>query len=133
MEPTTLALVFVAATTTFNLPDNLLSSVCFVESSHKISAINKDDGNSPSLGICQIKLATARLLGFKGDSNRLMNPKINAYYAAKYLKKQLDRYKGDIIKAISSYNMGSYKQNSSGLPVNQQYVNKVFKAWVENR
>lgn len=123
-----LATIFLAVTSTFNLPAGLLSSICWVESNHRPSAIHLDDGGSPSQGVCQLKLTTARLMGFKGPSRQLMRPRVNVYYAGKYLRYQLDRYE-DASKAILAYNAGSYRLNRKGRPVNRHYLNKVNKIW----
>lgn len=72
-------------------------------------AIHHDDGNSDSIGVCQIKLQTAKMLGFKGTEKQLLNPHVNIKYAAKYLSHQLYRYDGDVTKSIISYNIGSAK------------------------
>jgi soluble lytic murein transglycosylase-like protein len=61
--------------------------------------------------VCQVKLGTARLMGFKGKEQQLIDPKTNINYAAKYLAYQLKRYKGDYKKAIVSYNRGSYNKD----------------------
>ena len=136
MDLATLALIFSAATDQFNLPKGLLSALCYVESHHNISAVNKDDGDSESLGICQVKLETAQSLGFKGTRERLMGPRTNIHYAAKYLKQQLDRYDNSIYKAISAYNSGTYKASkkimhimSQQVSVNHKYVLKVWRRW----
>ena len=115
------------------LPPGLLSAVCYVESRHKHKAINLNDGGEDSLGVCQIKLNTARLVGFKGTNKQLMHPTTNALYAAKYLKKQLLRYNNDPRKAVAAYNAGKVRYNKDGLIMNRLYVAKVFKAWSENR
>lgn len=133
MEVATLALIFISSTYTYRLPRGLLSALCFVESNHRIHIMHKDDGGSSSLGVCQIKLATAKMMGFKGDVDLLMDPEINTHYAAKYLSQQFKRYNGDAVKAIAAYNTGTYKETSLGLPVNQKYVNKVFKKWLEKQ
>lgn len=104
-----------------------MSSICFVESSHKVDAINPHDGGSTSLGVCQVKLQTAKLVGYRGSEKDLLDPALNIYYSAKYLRKQLDRYKGDIPKAISAYNAGKYRES------NQLYVKKVFNSWAEEK
>lgn len=122
-----------SATVQFELPRGLLVAVCYVESHHKTNAVHKDDGNSPSIGLCQVKLSTARMLGYKGSEKGLINPATNVHFAAKYLAYQFFRYKGDIVKAIASYNSGTYKEVAPGLPINQPYVNKVFKAWPKNK
>lgn len=130
---TTLLLTFVSATTTFDLPKGLLSALCYVESHHSPTAMHMDDGGSPSIGVCQLKLNTARLMGFKGTVEQLKNPKINIYYAAKYLKYQLSRYQNNTTKAVAAYNTGTYKTKPNGLVVNTRYVAMVQKAWKEKR
>ena len=100
----------------------MLESVCWVESKHKITAIHKNDGDSDSLGVCQIKLKTAKWLGFKGNSEELMDPENNIKYAGKYLAKQINRYKGNTKKAVIAYNRGNAKE----LTVSNYQV-KVFK------
>ena len=113
--------MFYIATVTYSLPPYLLDAICKVETNHNISTINHYDGGSESLGICQVKVNTAKLVGFKGSRNDLMDPYTNIDVAAKYLKKQILRYKGDVNKAISAYNAGKYKTT------NTLYVNKVIK------
>lgn len=128
-----LALIFAAMTVTFELPPGLNSAVCFVESSHVTSVVHTNDGGSDSIGVCQIKLATARLLGFKGSAKALRNPHTNIHYASKYLHSQLRRYHGDIYKAVSAYNAGTHRMRESGLACNHKYVTKVFQAWGEEK
>jgi soluble lytic murein transglycosylase-like protein len=134
MTLATIALILSTSGSNAGLPQGLLSALCFVESSHRPAAINLDDNGSASIGLCQIKLETARLVGFKGTESDLQNqPKLNAMYAAKYLKKQLNRYHGNVPKAVAAYNAGTYYQKKNGMAANQYYVNKVFKAWSEKR
>lgn len=124
-----LALWFTAVSQTFSLPPGMLSALCYVESAHKPNAIHLDDGGSSSRGICQVKIATARSLGFKGSVKLLMEPKTNMYYAAKLLRYQLDRYEGNTEKAIAAYNAGKHRVNSQGQTMNRHYVGKVMRAW----
>lgn len=123
----TLVLAYAAASQTFSLPQGVLSAVCFVESSHNPTVIHKDDGLENSIGLCQVQVSTARMFGYKGTASGLLNPKTNAYYAAAYINHQLRRYKGDLHKAIISYNSGHY------VSANQKYLNKVLKAMREKR
>lgn len=116
-------MLFQIATAKHQLPDNLLSSICYIESKHLVDAIHTDDGNSDSLGICQLKLDTAQWLGFEGDEDDLMKPFNNVEYAARYLSYQLNRY-NDISRAIVAYNRG----NAKGLTTSS-YSDKVFKEW----
>lgn len=116
--------LFILVSMQMNLPPDLLSSLCYVESKHDIAAVHVDDGATNSLGICQIKLETARELGFKGSEKQLMDPKTNIYYAGAYLAYQMNRYQGDMTKAVISYNLGHAKHLT-----NTSYQVKVFKQW----
>lgn len=122
-------MLFVTATQTHSLPVGLLSALCYVESTHNVSAIHHDDGGGNSVGVCQVKLETAKMLGFKGTERQLMDPKVNVEYAAKYLKKQLNRYGQNSPKAVAAYNAGTYHPGKKDFAKNQHYVNKVFAAW----
>jgi len=102
------------------VPFELLRAICTVESNLNPAAVNQYDGGSPSYGLCQIKQATAELVGYEGEPEDLLNPHTNALYAAKYLKRQILRYNHDWIKAISAYN------NGKACNYNVKYVNKVL-------
>lgn len=130
---TTLLLLFALATQHFNLPAGLIDSVCYVETKHNPHAIHRNDGKTDSLGLCQVKLETARTYGFKGDADMLMQPAVNVHYAAKALSHQLSRYNGDTIKAIAAYNAGRFNADKKGLPKNKKYVNAVLVAWETHR
>ena len=112
--------IFIIAGVLAGVNPNLLSAVCFVESGHKPSAYVAMDGQSPSYGLCQIKLATARQVGFEGSTRDLMHPATNALYAAKYLRWQYERY-GSWDKAVSAYNAGRAIKGNAG------YVGRVDK------
>jgi soluble lytic murein transglycosylase-like protein len=104
----------------------LLPAICWVESNHDPDAININDGGSPSFGMCQIKLNTARWMAEKHGlstpyATHIMKPEVNALLAGLYIKYQLKRYKGNIHQAISAYNAGKYIKS------NIRYVNKVIK------
>lgn len=131
---TTLLLAFATVTQTFDLPPGLMSAVCWVESTHKINAIHKDDNGGDSLGVCQIKYETAKLMGFTGTAKQLReDPFINTYYAAKYIKKNLTRYKGDLRCTVAAYNAGKCRYDEQGHIKNKLYVAKVFNAWSVGR
>ncbi len=123
----TLTAIFTTVTLQLGLPPNLLSSLCFVETRHVTHAIHLNDGKGHSFGVCQIKINSARLMGFKGTEEQLMDPKVNIYYAGKYLKHQMKRYKGSIQKAVIAYNMGSAKALTS-----TKYQARVFEYWRQN-
>lgn len=119
-----LLLLFSNLSAQYNLPPNLLDAVCYVESHHNVNAIHHDDGGEDSLGLCQVKLSTARFLGFTGTEKQLMKPEVNAKYAAKYIAYQLKRYNYNTEKAIISYNRG----NAIGL-TRTKYSLRVLKVY----
>lgn len=123
----TILALFISNSIQFKLPEGLLSSLCYVESRHIASIVHKDDGPSHSYGICQVKFETAKYLGFTGTVEQLMNPKINIYYAGKYLQKQILRY-NDINKGIVAYNRGNSNKLTRSI-----YSDKVNKQWGDNK
>lgn len=106
----TLEAIFIAASLAYGVPDGLLSSLCFVESSHRIAVRKVDSNGRESLGVCQIQKETAQDLGFEGTKKDLMAPEINIFWSAFYLSKQHERY-GSWIKAVKAYNAGSTKNS----------------------
>lgn len=87
------------------LDARLIYAVCMVESGGQEGTYTHHDGGSPSYGQCQVKEATARFMGFKGQAQELLDPGINAYWSAKYLSRQLKRYQ-TLHKALQAYNAG---------------------------
>jgi hypothetical protein len=129
---TELAIIFASVSQTYKLPDDLLSAVCWHESSHKVETFVKHDGkkkgnkkSTPSYGICQLKLATARAMGYTGKAANLMDPSTNIDIAGKYLAFQIDRYHKDYAKAVTAYNQGT-TYGTGGSP----YLAFIFNAWV---
>ena len=108
----------------YGTPPGLLEALCYVESKHNINAIHHDDGGADSLGICQIKLATARDMGFRGTAKQLMNPSMNIKYAAKYLSRQIKRYNDNTVRGVIAYNLGH-----AGRLTTSKYQRKVYKQW----
>jgi len=125
MTSAILSLLFYQASVTFHLPGGLLESLCYVESTHNVSAVHHDDGSSDSLGICQVKYRSAQWMGYDGSEKGLMRPSVNIYYAAKYLAYQMRRYDGDVTRAVVAYNRG----NAKGL-THTDYSDKVMDAWM---
>ncbi len=119
----TLSTIFIAMSLKYGLPPNLLSSLCYIESKHNVAAIHHDDGGADSLGVCQIKLSTAKELGFIGTAKDLMKPNYNVKYAAKYLSKQILRY-NSVQKGVIAYNRGNAKNLTTST-----YQRKVFSKW----
>jgi soluble lytic murein transglycosylase-like protein len=121
-----IALYFLLASAQYHIPANLLSSLCYVESTHKIDAIHYNDGKGNSVGICQIKLKSAKQMGFGGTEKQLMNPKTNIYYAAKFLNYQIKRYHS-VQRGVIAYNKGNARSLTTS-----EYQVKVYKKWRNN-
>lgn len=117
-----LELILLVNSYSFALPDGLLVSVSQVETQSR--NIHVMDKGSMSYGPCQIKYRAAKQMGFPGKAKELRNPVVSSYYAAAYLRYQIDRNHGNIKKAVIAYNQGSAKGLTSTV-----YQRKVFKVW----
>ena len=100
------------------ISSSLLFSLCHTETRIR-NVINHKDGGSPSYGLCQVKLRTAKQFFPNITAKDLMEPYKNAFVAGTYLKHQSERFKS-MYKGISAYN--------AGRPIkgNKKYVNKVL-------
>ena len=109
-------------------PEYLLA-LCHGES-HFMTNVTHMDGGSLSFSVCQIKLETAQFMDkvYKlhnpATAERLEDTRINAYYAAKFLKYQLDCYNGDIDLAVDAYN------KFRAVSRNSVYVGKFHKSLI---
>ena len=112
----------------------LLVAICMTETNlRNVHVMN--DGGSPSYGVCQVKLETAQFMGkvFKKKkvqaytSEDMKKVEKNLKVAALYVKYQINRYDGDLCKAVAAYNAGSFRESSryEGRPFNWKYVEKV--------
>lgn len=72
-----------------------------------------------SLGLGQIKLSTAKGLGYVATEKELYYPYVNIEYTAKYLRKLMEEY-GQYEKALSAYNAGHLTT------ANQKYVKRIM-------
>lgn len=109
----------------------MLYSICSVESSGK-NVLKHNDGGSPSYGVCQIKLSTAKLFNPDVTPTMLMTPEENVLYAALYLKKQQARYPKSTECTVASYNAGKCKKDDNGKIKNKDYVKKVKAIYRNN-
>lgn len=123
---TTIVSVILAAAKTIGVPGSLLLAICASET-RLTHVIAFNDGTTDTYGMCQVKHETAQMLGFKGTSKELMKAEVNARYAAKYLKYQLNRYDNNWCKATAAYNSGTYNPSTKvlGKPRNLRYINRV--------
>lgn len=125
--------IILAMAKKIGISGHLLLAICIHETGLQNVVVPNDHG-TPTYGVCQIKSGTARDLGYEGEDKGLMDPQTNVKYAAMYLKKQLKRYQGNVNKAISAYNAGSFKESSiyPGVPRNLRYLNGVLDILAKN-
>jgi soluble lytic murein transglycosylase-like protein len=126
--------IILAAAKAAKVSGPLLLAICTHESGLQ-NAFVLHDGGSPTYGVCQLKLGSAQMVGFKGSSETLMIPEVNAKYSALYLKRQLDRYDGNTCKATAAYNAGKYSESTKnpGKPKNLRYIKKVQAKLLEDQ
>ena len=97
--PRDLAPIFIEAGRLYDIDPNLLAAQAFKESRFNPRAVSRIGAE----GIMQLKPKTARSLGVT-DS---FDPRQNILGGAKYLRKQLNRFGGDLEMALAAYNAGS--------------------------
>lgn len=95
----------------------LFHALVMVESTFKPNAVNRT-ARIKSYGLAQLTIDTA-WHHCKLSKEEIMEPAKNLNCGAKVLSHQLRRYKGDVDKALSAYNAGTYT------PKNAIYAKKV--------
>jgi soluble lytic murein transglycosylase-like protein len=83
-------------------PRAFVDAVIHVESRGNARAV----GRHGELGLGQLKLQTARGMGYRGNRAGLFDPKVNRHYTERYLDMALKRAGGRLCHAASLYNMG---------------------------
>jgi soluble lytic murein transglycosylase-like protein len=86
------------------VPEALVHRVIVRESRYQPQLV----GRGGTIGLMQIKLATARGLGYTGDAAGLRDPATNLTYAVKYLAGAYRAANGDANRAVSYYASGYY-------------------------
>jgi soluble lytic murein transglycosylase-like protein len=87
------------------VPVSLVHRVIMRESRYNPRVISK--GN---YGIMQIRLGTARAMGYTGTAAGLLDPEVNMTYAVKYLAGAYKTAGGSEGRAVSNYARGYYHQ-----------------------
>lgn len=85
------------------LPFSLGDAVVRVESRYQPHVTN-----GGAVGLMQIKPATARGLGYRGDAKGLMHPETNIQFGMKYLGQAYRMANGDICGTVMRYQSGHY-------------------------
>ena len=86
---------------THGLPPALVHRVIMRESRYNPRAVSK--GN---YGMMQIRLGTARAMGYRGDASGLLDPNVNMTYAVKYLAGAYRAAGGNSDRAVALYARG---------------------------
>ena len=107
----------------YNLPPQLINAVIRAESNFKVRAVS----SAGARGLMQLMPATAKELGVENS----FDIEQNIDGGAKYLRKMLDRFGGNVRKALAAYNAGPgtvIKYNGRvPYPETRQYVNRVLR------
>src|SRR6478672_6347232 len=86
------------------VPEALVHRVIVRESKYHPDLI----GRGGTIGLMQIKLATARGLGYTGDAEGLRDPETNLAYGVKYLAGAYRAANGDQSRAVHYFAGGYY-------------------------
>jgi soluble lytic murein transglycosylase-like protein len=87
------------------VPEMLVHRVIVRESRYQAGLV----GRGGTIGLMQIKLATARGLGYSGNAEGLRDPDTNLNYGVKYLAGAYHAANGDHTRAIHYYASGYYE------------------------
>jgi soluble lytic murein transglycosylase-like protein len=89
------------------IPESWIFGVIQTESSGNPDSFNPND---PSYGLMGLTMATARDMGYTGDSNGLFDPETNIRYGSKYLAWIVRRWStGNPAEVYSAFNSGRPK------------------------
>ena len=83
------------------VPENLASAVVRIE-----SRFNPNARGGSAIGLMQIKVQTARGMGFSGDARGLMAPETNLHFGMKVLADAYKTSKGDLCMTLARYQSG---------------------------
>ena len=86
------------------VPEILVHRVIVRESKYQARLL----GSGGAIGLMQIKLATARALGYSGDAEGLRDPDTNLKYGVRYLAGAYRAAGGDHDRAVKYYAAGYY-------------------------
>lgn len=101
------------------VPTGLARAVVKVESNFRPDVT----GRAGEIGLMQIKLATARGMGYRGSRQNLYDPATNIYWGMKYLGKAHQLAGGSTCGTIMKYQGGHGAKKMSS--ANRKYCNRV--------
>lgn len=103
----------------FGLPPALVDAVMAVESRYNSAVVGMDG----EVGLMQVMLPTARMMGFTGTSAELATPDVNVHYGVRYLAGAWRLAHGDLCTATMKYRAGHGETRFSFLSV--EYCTRV--------
>ncbi len=103
----------------FGLPPALVDAVMAVESRYNPGVVGMDG----EVGLMQVMLPTARMMGFAGTPAELASPEVNVHYGVRYLAGAWRRANGDLCTATMKYRAGHGETRFSYLSV--EYCTRV--------
>ncbi len=107
----------------YSVSESLIKSIIKQESNFDNNAVSSKGAK----GLMQLMPSTASLLGVKN----VFNPEENITGGVKYLKMMLNKFDGDIVKALAAYNAGPKAvEKYNGVPdfsETKNYVNNILK------
>lgn len=103
----------------FGLPAALVDAVMAVESRYNPAVVGMDG----EVGLMQVMLPTARMMGFAGAPSELATPAVNVHYGVQYLAGAWRRANGDLCTATMKYRAGHGETRFSYLSV--EYCTRV--------
>lgn len=101
------------------VPLRLAHAVVMVESSYRANA----RGSVGEVGLMQLRIGTARMMGYRGSVKSLYNPETNIKYGMKYLGKAYKLGGGSTCGAILKYNAGHGAKKMN--PTSAKYCRRV--------
>ena len=109
------------------VPEALVHRVIIRESRYQPHLV----GHGGTIGLMQIKLATARGLGYTGDAAGLRDPETNLTYGVKYLAGAYHAANGDHARAIHYYAGGYYYVAKQQRQDAARQSETIAQAWLE--
>ena len=110
------------------VPEALVHRVIMHESRYQPDLM----GRGGTIGLMQIKLATARGLGYTGDAAGLRDPATNLTYGVKYLAGAYRTANGDHTRAMAYYASGYYAAAKQWRLEHRRHAEPVLAAAASN-
>src|SRR5215204_4458571 len=115
----------VAAARRVGLDPQLLAAVVERESGFDPQA-RRGDNSGAALGLMGLSLDLARWVGYEGEPDGLLDPQTSLDLGALYLRYLVERYQGDVPRALAAYRAGPALVEREGSPEGEEYAAAVL-------